>query len=142
MKKRPAPKSASIPAGRTNFSSGTPWEPLVGYSRAVRVGKMVYVAGTTAADPRGEIVGGVDVYEQAKQAIRNIEEALGKAGASLRDVVRTRIYVTNIEDWTDVGRAHQEAFGGNPPASTLVQVSRLVDPDMRVEIEAEAVISA
>ena len=139
--KKPTGKTEPKSSRRTNFSSGTPWEPLVGYSRAVRVGNVIHVAGTTGADPRGEIVGGVDVYEQAKQAIRNIEAALKRAGAGLKDVVRTRIYVTNIEDWTDVGKAHLEAFGENPPASTLVQVSRLVDPEMRVEIEAEAVIT-
>ena len=125
---------------RSNLQSGAPWEARVGYSRAVRVGPFIAVSGSAAIDENGELVGEGDIYAQAKQCIDVIGAALEKAGGDLSDVVRTRIFVTDIERWDDVGRAHQEAFGDVMPATSMVQVSRLIDPRMLVEIEADAVI--
>ena len=126
---------------RQQVSTGTVWEPIVGYSRAVRVGPFVYVTGTTAFDETGQIVGEGDPYRQMAQAIRNVEAALHKLGGRLEDVVRTRMFVTNIDDWEQIGRAHSEFFHAIRPATTMVEVKRLIAPEILVEIEADAVIA-
>jgi enamine deaminase RidA (YjgF/YER057c/UK114 family) len=133
-------RESSAPPTRERLATNTPWEPRVGYSRAIRVGNSIHVSGTTATDASGNLVGRGDAYAQAKQVIANLRRAIEALGGRLEQVVRTRMYVTDIARWEEVGRAHGEAFATIRPATSMVEVSRLIDPDMLVEIEADAII--